>query len=147
MHSTATHNEFLRLRVQGLSLASIGRRLGVSKPTLIAWNRQSQPEIDTRIAQDQQRFLKSIDDTVAEQLADLTRRYNFLKQELVSRSLRNIPTSHIETLAGEYNQKIQNLKRDATLATVPHGPAASESSGAPHSNAPDAPPACEPIRT
>src|SRR4029079_18750250 len=35
MHSRSIHTEFLRLRVQGLSLAAIGRRLGITKPTLI----------------------------------------------------------------------------------------------------------------
>ena len=43
MHPVSTRSEFLRLRVQGRSLSSIARQLGVSKPTLIAWNRDAQP--------------------------------------------------------------------------------------------------------
>ena len=119
MHPTATRNQFLRLRVSGLSFATIARRLGVSKPTLIAWSRKAKPDLETRIAQDQERFLKAIDDTVAQQLADLDRRYNFLKQEICSRALRNVSTPNLETLAGELHQKIQNLKANtAAVANV-----------------------------
>jgi hypothetical protein len=55
MHSIATRNEFLRLRIAGLSFARISRQLGVSKPTLIAWSRAPQPELDSGYseAQDQ----------------------------------------------------------------------------------------------
>src|SRR5437016_14545852 len=49
MHPASTRQEFLRLRVQGLSFARISRQLGVSKPTLIAWSRQSRKEIASRL--------------------------------------------------------------------------------------------------
>jgi len=52
MHSPSTHNEFLRLRVRGLSLAAIGRRLGISKPTLAKWNRKAQSEINAAVVAD-----------------------------------------------------------------------------------------------
>ncbi|HWV98760.1 MAG TPA: hypothetical protein VNZ64_03605 [Candidatus Acidoferrum sp.] len=115
MHPIATRNEFVRLRSLGLSLARIGRQLGVSKPTLIAWGRRSRPDIDARIAEDHQRNLKAIDDEVARQLADLTRKHNALKQELLSRAFRDVPTPHVETLAGELRQRIQNLQQSASL--------------------------------
>jgi hypothetical protein len=43
MHSPSTRHDFLKLRSQRLSLASIGRQLGISKPTLIKWNREFRP--------------------------------------------------------------------------------------------------------
>jgi hypothetical protein len=141
MHPTATHNEFLRLRVQGLSFASIARRLGVSKPTLLAWNRKAKPDLAARIAEDHERNLKAIDDEVARQLADLTRRHNFLKQELLSRAFRDVPTPHVETLAGEYHQQIENLKRSASLVAVGKDQALSapDSSAQPSAQLPVAP--------
>src|SRR5437899_275373 len=51
VHSLATRNEFLRLRIAGLSFSRIARQLGVSKPTLIAWSRASQPELDSACAE------------------------------------------------------------------------------------------------
>ncbi|HWX20496.1 MAG TPA: transposase [Candidatus Binatia bacterium] len=163
MHPTATRNEFLRLRVLGLSFASIARRLGVSKPTLIAWSRKAKPDLAARIAEDHQHTLKAIDDEVAQQRADLTRRHNFLKQELLSRAFRDIPTPHIETLAGEYQQQIENLKSSADFQSAvspisnrqpsdvqPPPPTTPGLPDASHSNAPSAPaapPSPEPIRT
>jgi hypothetical protein len=110
MHPTSTRNEFLRLRVLGLSFASIARRLGVSKPTLITWSRKAKPQISAAVAEDTQRHLKAIDDEVARQLDDLTKRHNAFQQELLSRALRHATTAQIETLAGEYRQQIEQLK-------------------------------------
>ena len=110
MHSVAIRNEFLRLRVQGLSLACIGRRLGVSKPTLIAWSRRCQPDIDSRILEDQQRVQQEITASADQQLADLTRKLNALKQELFSRALRDCPTPQLEALAGQLRQRIEHLE-------------------------------------
>ena len=55
MHPASTRNEFLRLRIAGLSFARIARQLGVSKPTLIAWSRASKPELDSGRAAAQDR--------------------------------------------------------------------------------------------
>jgi len=110
VHSTTTHNEFLRLRVRGLSLACIGRQLGVSKPTLIKWSRASRAEIDSRTAADHQRVVQEVTASATEQLADLRRKHNALKQELLSRALRDVSTANLETLAGEFLKRIETLE-------------------------------------
>src|SRR5438128_8702205 len=71
MHPTTTRNEFLRLRVQGLSFARIARQLGVSKPTLIEWSRQCRLEIDARALEDQHRVRQEITTSAHQQIADL----------------------------------------------------------------------------
>src|SRR5438552_6988630 len=100
MHPASTHNEFLRLRIAGLSFARIARQLGVSKPTLIAWSRASQPELDSGRAEAEHRLQEEISTSANQQLADIKRRHQALRQELFSRSLSDIPTACIETLAG-----------------------------------------------
>ena len=60
MHSASTRNDFLRLRIAGLSFARIARQLGVSKPTLIAWSRASQPELDSGRAEVQARLQEEV---------------------------------------------------------------------------------------
>ena len=110
MHPASTRSEFIRLRVQGLSLASIGRRLGVSKPTLIAWSRQDQPEIAARILAVEQDVKEQITAPLAQQLADLTRKLRGVKQELFSRAMREIPTPYLETIVGELRQRIEQLE-------------------------------------
>jgi len=114
MHSRSTRDEFLKLRLQGLSFAAIGRRLHVSKPTLIAWSKQSKPLLDDAMAR--HRFTR-IDDAASRlsaQLAALKRKHDFLKHELLSRSLREIPTHDLETLLGQCTEKISSLTATAT---------------------------------
>ena len=110
MHSIATRNEFLRLRLAGLSFARIARQLGVSKPTLIAWSRASQPELDSGRAEVQDRAQDETSTTANQELAEIKRRHHALRQELFSRALRDIPTSCLETLAGELHKRIEHLE-------------------------------------
>src|SRR5882672_5158273 len=116
MHPASVRNEFLRLRVQGLSLARIGRQLGVSKPTLIKWSRASRAEIDSRTAADRQNLVQEVTASATEQLTDLRRKHNALKQELLSRALHDVSTANLETLAGELRQRIEAL--DGTSCNV-----------------------------
>ena len=110
MHPSSTRNEFVRLRIAGLSFARIARQLGVSKPTLIAWSRASQSELDSGHAEAEQRLQEEISTNANQQLADIKRRHDALRQELFSRSLRDIPTSCLETLAGELRKRIDHLE-------------------------------------
>ncbi len=100
MHSRNTRDEFLRLRLQGLSFSTIGRHLGVSKPTLIAWNRQSQAELDSRQRDHRNQVLDQLAASADHDLADLQRKLKAIRQELFSRAVRDLPTSALETLAG-----------------------------------------------
>jgi len=109
MHAATTRADFLHLRVQGLSLSSIARRLGVSKPTLIKWNRQSQTEIAAQSAAVRQTIQNEIASSTTQEIADLTRRLTGLKQELFSRAVREIRTADLESLAGELRQRLDSL--------------------------------------
>ena len=111
MHSATIHNEFLRLRIQGLSLARIGRQLGVSKPTLIKWNRQSQTEIDLQTAADRLEAKQEATATTAEEIVEIRRKLKVLRQELISRALRDTPTADLETLSGELRQRLEALEQ------------------------------------
>src|SRR5882724_9640484 len=115
MHPVSTRNEFLRLRFAGLSFARIARQLGVSKPTLIAWSRASQPELDSGRVEVKERLQKEVA-TANQELAELERRRGALRQELFSRSLRDIPTSCLETLAGELRKRIDHLEQSFSVS-------------------------------
>ena len=129
MYSSDTRNEFIRLRTTGLSLGSISRRLGISKPTLIAWNRQAQSQIQAAVLADQQLRDSALAASTNDELASLQRKLTALKQELLSRSLRDCSTPVLEQLAGqvaERIQKIQSLTNDPEPnSTAPVSPAAS----------------------
>ena len=109
MHPASTRNEFLRLRISGLSFARIARQLGVSKPTLIAWSRAGKPELDSGCAEVHDQAQDEISTTANQELADIKRRDHALRQELFSRALHDIPTSCLETLAGELHNRIEHL--------------------------------------
>ena len=118
MHPNSVRNEFIRLRVHGVSLASIARQLGVSKPTLIKWNRQSRPEIASGVAAARERAQNQAASNAADEIADLTRKYHALKQELLSRAFRDVPTSHLELLAGEFRKRLDASQSQNQLPTT-----------------------------
>ena len=110
MHSNDIRNEFIRLRLHGASLAQIGRTLGVSKPTLIKWNRQCHSEITSGVAAARQRAQDQAVNTASDEIAELTAKYNTVRQELISRALRDVPTSHLEELAGQFRKRLDALE-------------------------------------
>jgi len=63
----------------------------------------------TRTLEDRQRVKQEVATSANEQLADLTRKLNALKQELFSRAFRDVPTAHLETLSGQLRQRIETL--------------------------------------
>jgi transcriptional regulator with XRE-family HTH domain len=50
MKDMKTKERFIELRGQGLPLAEIAAEIGVSKPTLISWERDLKEQIDNRQA-------------------------------------------------------------------------------------------------
>ncbi len=118
MHSQKTHDEFLRLRARGLSLGRISRQLGVSKPTLVAWNRRAQPEVPALALADHQQLQSTIVSSTSDELAQLTRRLAAVKQELFSRAIRDCPTSALEQIAGQRRQQIDSLSHPTTTPSA-----------------------------
>ena len=45
-----------------------------------------------------------------QELIRLNKKLTFLKQELLSRAFRDIPTAHLETITGELRQRIEQLE-------------------------------------
>jgi hypothetical protein len=110
MHSIEVRNQFLQLRVAGWSFAQISSRLGVSKPTLIKWNRRRAAGIQA---------LKTTEDAYRDQKlqADnelqLTRLETFLtaiRQELLSRNLESTPTDVLESMVDDLKRQAEKLE-------------------------------------
>jgi len=127
MYPTTKHDEFLRLRVQGVSLASIGRRPGISKPTIIKWQRKFRAEITAAAESERQRTREAL--AIPDEIAGLNRKLAALKQELLSRALRDTPTAHLETLAGQIQQRLDSLKPTSEDEPIPLHPAKSDQIG------------------
>jgi hypothetical protein len=115
MYSQNTRNEFIRLRVQGHSLAAIGQRLAISKPTAIKWNRQIRTSHEGQAGMGELRMPHSAPRT--SDVADLTRRLAALNQELLSRSLREVPTAALETPANTASASKPSRERVEPIRT------------------------------
>src|SRR5438477_10787605 len=104
MHSTETKNQFLKLRAEGCSFSRIASRLHVSKPTLLAWNRQQLGQCHSPRALE----LKALEESLPR--PELLRCINNLRsveQALASRGLREIPTAQLLRFAIALRARIQ----------------------------------------
>jgi hypothetical protein len=91
MHSTETRNQFLKLRVQGLSFNRIVSQIGVSKPTLIAWSRKRHAEIQSQRASVNLTRDDALKLSFEQEVAHLNIKIKAIRQELLSRSLQTSP--------------------------------------------------------
>jgi hypothetical protein len=121
MHSTETLNRFVNLRAQGWSFDRITDHLHVSKPTLLDWSRKHQLRLDA-LKNDQQRFAQDgLRTSHQQEFQRLIGFHEALCQELLSRTLKDIPGNEIETLACEIEQQIKELAaRSSIQPSVPH---------------------------
>ena len=118
MHDDKTVQRFIELRAQGWSYARLMAELNVSKPTLIAWSRKHQFQIQN---------LKAIElEALAEKwLASTTDRVNALGEQLRKveavigqRDVGELSTPQLYTLARSLRCQISQAT-GPTLFTVP----------------------------
>jgi hypothetical protein len=112
MHDDTIVQRFIELRAEGHPFARIATELNVSKPTLIAWSRKHQFQIQN---------LKAIElEALADEwLASVTSRVNTLGQqlgkieaEIATRDVKDLTTAQLYTLA-------RSLRRQIEQATGP----------------------------
>ena len=108
MHDDKTIQRFIELRAQGKTYAHLMTELNVSKPTLIAWSRKHQFQIQN---------LKAIElEALGEKwLASVTDRVNALgdqlravEAELKQRSVGDLTTPQLYTLARSLRRQIES---------------------------------------
>ena len=114
MHDDTTVQRFIELRAQGLTYARLMTELNVSKPTLIAWSRKHQFQIQNLKAIELEalgdKWLSSVSDqvnTCGEQLRQV-------EAELAKRNVGDLTTPQLHSLA-------RNLRRQISQATSPTG--------------------------
>jgi hypothetical protein len=110
MHDDKTVERFIALRAQGWTFSRLVNELNVSKPTLIAWSRKHQFQIQNLKAIEMEalgeKWLASTTDRV-NALGEQLRR---IESELASRDPASLTTSQLYTLA-------RNLRRQIEQAT------------------------------
>src|SRR4051812_20449441 len=118
MHNQETHDRFILFRSQGMSFNDISVNLGVAPSTLILWSRQHRLQIANQrsmnLEQLQQKYLR----TYADQINVLGQQLKSVEEELKKRSLADLPTTKLISLADQLRQQI--LARTGTLTlTIP----------------------------
>ena len=115
MHTNETKDKFLELRLKGHSLAKIAEAIGVSKPTLVQWNRDCQEELrELRSAE-----LEVLHDRILQSYeADFERLHRFQRgvdQKLEEKVHYAFEYDNVIKLDQVIRQQIRELRRDIEL--------------------------------
>ena len=112
MHDEKTVNRFIGLRASGWTYARLMTELNVSKPTLIAWSRKYQFQIQNLKAIDLEALREKWLASTAERVNALGEQLRKVETELAQRDVSSLTTAQLHTLA-------RNLRRQIEQATGP----------------------------
>jgi len=123
MHPLTTKSQFIELRAQDLSLASIAEQLNVAPSTLLAWQHELQPQIDN----ERSFFLDALHEQVCSsygtELKCLVGRLNKLEAILAQREFDDLSTASLVTLAGSLRNQIRKHLQTPRFTLPPTPPA------------------------
>jgi transposase len=107
MHSSETKAQFIKLRAEGLSFTCIASRLRVSKPTLLAWNRECRSRLHSPRALE----LKVLQESLLPEDEMIRCSFNLraIEQELASRAFREISTKQLRHMATLLHERLSEL--------------------------------------
>jgi Tfp pilus assembly protein PilO len=112
MHDEKTVNRFIELRASGWTYARLMTELNVSKPTLIAWSRKHQFQIQNLKAIELEALREKWLASTAERVNALGEQLRKVETELAQRDVSSLTTAQLHTLA-------RNLRRQIEQATGP----------------------------
>ena len=114
MIETEVKNQFVELRAQGLSFASISKKLNISKPTLIAWSRDLKEDI-ANMRQIELEALREKHCMGVERRTELfSKQLHAIEGELSKRDLSTVSTERLMDLLMKFGKELATS--DAPLA-------------------------------
>ena len=114
MHDENTVQRFIELRAQGWSYARLMTELNVTKPTLIAWSRKHQFQLQNFKAIELEALGEKWLASTADRVNRLGEQLRQVEGELSQRNLGDLTTLQLYTLA-------RSLRRQIEQATGPTG--------------------------
>jgi hypothetical protein len=124
MHSNDTKSQFMELRAKGWSLPRISAQIGVSKRTLVDWNRQHQLELQALRAGELEAIEERILASHEEELLRLATHQRAIEQELLTRRYTSLPTDKLFRLSSIVRDQILKLRQKPVSGESPaRGPA------------------------
>ncbi len=110
MHDEKTVQRFIELRSQGWTYARLMTELNSSKPTLIAWSRKYQFQIQNFKAIELEALADKWLDSVSARVGALGEQLRKVEAELAGREVKDLSTAQLYSLA-------RNLRRQIEKAT------------------------------
>jgi hypothetical protein len=108
MHDENTVQRFIELRAQGWTYARLITELNVSKPTLIAWSRKHQFQIQNRKAIELEALREKWLASTAERVNGLGDQLRQVDAELAQRDVSGLTTSQLHALARTLRRQIEH---------------------------------------
>ncbi len=110
MHTIDTRHRFIELRAQGWSLARIATEIGVSKPTLIQWQRQFEREITDLKSVELEALQEKVLASHEEELSRLASHLSRVETILARRNLEVLSTEYLFCMAGALRSQIRRQR-------------------------------------
>lgn len=124
MHDDKTVQRFIELRSQGWTYVRLAKELNVSKPTLIAWSRKYQFQIQNLRAIELEALADKWLDSASLHVQTLGEQLKKVEREISGRDVKDLSTAQLYLLARSLRRQIQQLtgvvKFTTPVAEVPN---------------------------
>ena len=125
MHTPETVQRFIELRAQGWTYARLMTELNVTKPTLIAWSRKHQFDIQNLHAIELEALREKWLASTTERVDKLGAQLQSVETELARRDLSTLSTPQLMTAARDLRRQIEQatgpLQFSTPLSEIPAG--------------------------
>lgn len=118
MHDENTVQRFIELRAQGWSYARLMTELNVTKPTLIAWSRKHQFQIQNLKTIELEALGEKWLTSVADRINSLGEQLRAVETELKQRSVGDLTTPQLYSVARSLRRQIESATGSSGF-TVP----------------------------
>jgi hypothetical protein len=106
-HDGNTVQRFVELRAQGWSFARVATELQISKPTLIAWSRKHQFQINNLKAIEREALAEKWLASVTDRVNALGEQLRQIETELAQRNVGDLTTPQLHSLSRSLRRQIE----------------------------------------
>jgi hypothetical protein len=115
MKDTDKQKEFIELRAKNWSFQRISNEIGVSKPTLIKWDKEFRYEIETLNSIEMEGLYQEYRTTNMQRVEYLGEMHQKLVSELQERDLKDVRTDKLLDMAIKTSDKLEEIKSSKDL--------------------------------
>jgi DNA-binding XRE family transcriptional regulator len=117
MKDIQSREKFIELRALGLSFEKIAQEIGVSKPTLIKWNRECSKEVANLMYFNSEKLIEQYKLLKIHKIETLANTLNRILDEVQKRNFENVSTKDLISIAFTIEGKLKENVADIRLYT------------------------------